>query len=184
MKPGHDKIFVAIMTAAGLLVVVGLFVTLMLPTLQDIKELSQKIIQVETEIQAQYANRKNLVQTGARIEEAKKSLARIGAQFIDEGQELDFITATEDIAAKNGLESNRRVDLGSGRQQLTEFDRSFELDLSGPFLPVLKAIIDLQRMPAITVIDTLSMHGSGLNISVMLHGRIASPPNELTKSPL
>ena len=186
MRSDRAKYFVIIMTALGGICAGLTLMLLTRPTLMEANDLAVKLTEAETEVQAQYANRKQLGETIDRIAVAKKTVMRLAAQFVRQGEELSFITAIEGIGDSNKVET--KLQLGSGGGGLSdakEFDKGFTLTIDGPFTSVMHAIVDLERLKQMTVIQSFTIRGQNAPIGtdapveVLLMGIFASPPSHI-----
>jgi hypothetical protein len=183
MRIKTAKIFVAFMTVAGLLFAAAVLVFLLLPTFREVRALSAEIIRAHTELEAQYANRKHLLESIEATRAARETVRKLASQFVAPGKELDFITAVEGIASVRGVEERLRLTLegGGGAEELKT---SFELSLNGPYHDVMAALVDIERQPALMVVDNVTVYAGGPNaltapVSMLIRGAIAAPPRNL-----
>lgn len=186
MRIDRAKYFVVAMTAAGALGIAAVLLFLTLPSLHDVLALSTNLTEAETEVQAQYANRKQLSDTIDNLKVAKISMAELGGQFIRPGDELTIITDIENIGEMSGVQTHLSLDSGAGGlTDASEFDRGFSVTLNGPYLAVLHAIVEIERHHHICVIRSISFRGGNAGpgqaapVTVNLSGLFASPPKEL-----
>lgn len=186
MKLQRAKIFVVFMTAAGGLFIAAAAAFLILPSLKEIGGLSEKIVDAQTELEAQYTNRKQLLSSIGTIRSVRDSLGRLSAQFVPEKQELTFIRAVEEIAASRGVEERIRLSPPVGKPQLEELKTGFELNFEGPFPNVFSALVDVERLPTLTIVDALVIRSSKAErtgepapVSLIVRGSIAAPPKGL-----
>jgi hypothetical protein len=187
MKIERDNIFVAFMTAAGLAVVAGLVVFLVLPSARDLSDLAHQIVAAETEVRAQYENRRNLLDVIASLKKAQVSVDELAGQFLPLGSELDFITSIEAIGERDGATVSIRLDPApaSPTNGGGDFGRVFSVIVTGPFAKAMQTVVDIERMPALISPSAISIRQSGVDvdgssmISVTLHGQIANPPKDL-----
>ena len=159
MRIDSAKYFVVGMTVAGALCVAAMMFLLTIPTYRDLRALAVKLSEAEGEVQAQYANRKQLSDTIDRLKAAKAAVAGLSQQFVPPGDELAFIEAIENVK---------------------EYDHTFSLAVDGPYRDVLRAIVDIERLPMITVIQSVGFHaGSSDAVSISMNGLFASTPKGL-----
>ncbi len=179
MKIQQAKIVVVVMTLAGLAVAGGLIWFLALPTFRDVRELADLVIETETELQAQYANRKNLLSSLTRIDRAKSIMHDLDDQFVPIGNELDFITAVELAAETSGVEL--RINLNpASKGQAGDLTRTVDLQLSGPYRNILDALSAVERLRYLVIIRSVSIQaGDGGMATMSINGAIASPPQPL-----
>lgn len=185
MKLARAKLIVVFLTAAGFLTAVSVFAFLLVPMFRDIRRLDADILAAHAELQAQYANRKNLLSSLTKSQEARGTLETLGTQFLPPGRELDFITSVETIAARNGVEER----IGLSFKESTEAEElrvSFDITLNGSFRSVLQTIVDLERMPTLLIFDSVVVRptpGTGPDepsfLSVNIKGTIPAPPSDV-----
>lgn len=183
MKLQNAKLVVAFMTVGGLLTVIGLGIFLIAPTLSDVHELKQGVLTAQAELEAQYANRRNLLASRDKVVETREIMKRLAAQFVPTGRELDFITAVEALASKNGVTERLQLSKAAGGT-VPEFEKRFDLSLTGTFPQSLQMLIDLEKMPTLMLVDSMNIRpGSSSDgppaLMIDLHGAIAVPPRGL-----
>jgi len=184
MKLDRAKYFVAFMTAAGLAVIAGLAVFLIVPALRDLADLSRKLIEAETEVQAQYANRRNLLSSIEKIQEIRLSMKDLASQFVPAGSELTFIESVEAVGERNAVEVRLRL-VGEAAPG-GEFRQGFEVSLNGAYENVFRAYAALESLPTLISIESFQIRGGDADapdastpIAVSLRGLIATPPQGL-----
>lgn len=186
MKLQRAKIFVVVMTAVGGLFIAAVGVFLILPSLREIGGLSNKIVDAQTELEAQYTNRRQLLSSINMIRSVRDFLGRLAAQFVPEKQELAFIRAAEEIAARRGVEERIHLSPPAGKPRLEELKTGFELNFDGPFSNVYAALVDIERLPTLTIVDSLVVRSSKAErpgeptpVSLIVRGFLAVPPKGL-----
>ena len=186
MKLRTANIFVLLMIAAGALAVAAAAFFLILPSLREIRGLAGKIIDAQTELEAQYANRRQLLSGLEKIREVRESMNRLSAQFVPAKQELAFITAIEEIAVRRGVVERLRLSPAAGKPPVEELKEAFELNFDGPFPAVFAALVDVERLPALLIVDSLAIRSSKAErpgeptpVSLILRGSVAVPPKGL-----
>ncbi len=183
MKLQNAKLVATLMTISGLLTVIGLGVFLIGPTLSDVHELKQNVLSAQGELEAQYANRRNLLASRDKVVETREVMKRLASQFLPAGRELDFITAVEALATKNDVDERLQLSK-SENASVPEFEKRFDLSVTGSFGPSLQMLIDLEKMPTLMVIDSMTLRPGGGSdgqpaLTIDLHGAIAVPPRGL-----
>lgn len=187
MKLQSAKLTVAFLTVAGWLFIAGVAVFLALPTLREVRALSDEILKAHAELAAQYANRRNLLTNSVKVQEGRETMAALAVQFVPQGQELSFITAVEAVAEANGV--NQRIQIVPGAAAVggvEELRTGFEITLTGPYRSVLQAVVGIERLPAIVALDSLAVRpggspapGSSAPVLVSIRGAVAQPPKGL-----
>lgn len=186
MKMRNAKLIVTLLTMGGLLAAAAVTVFLFVPTLRDVMHLSDQIIQAHAELDAQYANRKNLLASLTAAESAHATMQKLAAQFVPVGHELDFITAVENLAAKDGVQEIVSLTPNDGGGGAAELKENYDLTVNGKYRSVMQMLVDLEKMPTLLLVDNVVVRpGPGASpgeqsfLSVMMHGSLAAPPNGL-----
>ncbi len=179
----HASIAVFGLTFAGLVAVGAVIGFLIAPTLSELRALGEKTARAQTDLQAQYENRKKLLSSASDAEKVRKTLATLGSQFVPEGKELDFITEIEGIAGRNAVAERLRLTEAS-LPGAGEIRTGFELNLDGPYHKVMQTIVELERAPTLIVFTDLTVRpgassGPDTPVSIVLHGAFARPPRGL-----
>ena len=182
MKLAQAKLVVILLTLAGLAFCAVVAAFLSLPTFRKIGRLSEEIVHAHSELEAQYMNRRNLLSSSDKVVVARETMRKLAAQFLPTGRELDFITAVEEIAAKNGVEERLILSVNEGDKAAEELRVGFDVTLTGPSPSVLQTIVDLERMPTLIIFDSAVVRpgdgapGGPSFLSVNLRGSVAAPP--------
>lgn len=185
MKTANTKLIMVSLTIVGMIVSAGIAVFLLMPTLREIGRLSDKIIQAHSELEAQYLNRKNLLSSAEKVKTIRETTRPLAGQFLQPERELDFITAVEEIAAKNGVEERMILSDNDDSKASKELKVGFDITLNGPWRSVLQTMVEIERMPNLLIFDTAVIRpGKGETdassyLSVSLHGSLVSPPSVL-----
>lgn len=186
MNARRQRAFVIFMTIAGAAFITAVFIFLFVPALTDVRTLADDIIDAQAELEAQYANRKNLLQSLEDVERIRQTTQDLKGQFITPGEELVFITRIEETAAAAGVESTIRLSGSTtSKGKPTGINDAFDIGLVGTYPDVLNAIRSIERLPNITVINAVSIRagdlaaGEATSISASVKGRIAFTPEGL-----
>jgi hypothetical protein len=183
MKLAQAKLVVILLTVAGLLFTAGVVAVLFLPTFREVRRLSDEIIRAHSELEAQYLNRRNLLSSSDKVVTVRETMRDLATQFLPEGRELDFITAVEAIASRNGVEERLLLSVNDAARGGDELKVGFDLTLNGPSRAVLQTIVDVERMPYLLIFDSAVVRpgeGSGGSfLSVNLRGSAVAPPQGL-----
>ena len=182
MKLAHAKIIVILLTVAGAVFSGGVAFFLFLPTWREVGRLSKDIVRAHSELEAQYLNRKNLLTSSDKVGTVRGTIRELATQFLPTGRELDFITAVEAIAGRQGVEERILLTVIEGAKAAEELRVGFDITLSGPAPAVLQTIVDLESMPNLLIFDSVQVRpGAGAPgepsfLSVTLRGSIVAPP--------
>ena len=185
MKLARAKLVVILLTIAGLVACAGITAFLFLPTFRDVGALSGEIVAAHAELEAQYVNRKNLLSSSEKAKAVRETIQDLGAQFLPNGHELDFITAVEEVASRNGVEERILLNVNEGAKLAEELRVGFDLTLTGPTPAVLQTLVELERMPTLLIFDSAVVRpgdgtaGGPSYLSLNLRGSLVAPPKGL-----
>lgn len=183
MKLRYARLTAIALTIGGCAAAGAVATLLALPALRSAQALRQDIALAQAEVEAQYANRKHLLASRDNVGAAEALMRTLAAQFVPQGRELDFITAVEALATKHGVTERLQLSPVAGCPACTapELEQRFDLSLSGPYLAVLRMMADLERLPALTIVEEVSVRPGGdadgaSLLMIQLRGSIAAPP--------
>lgn len=182
-----ERLIVTLMTVAGAVFIGAALFLLFLPTLRDVRGINDDIIDAQAELEAQYANRKNLLQVSDEVERIRKTTDDLRSQFIDPGQELVFITRIEEAAATNTVETSIRLfGAEKAKKGQPKLNDTFDISLVGGYPDVLTTLRTIEKLPNIVVIESLTVRagdvpeiGQAAVVQMSVRGRIAFTPEDL-----
>jgi len=180
----HQRFIVVFMTLAGLGFIAGVLIFMFFPALKDVNALSQEVIDAQAELEAQYANRKNLLDSITKVSRIRSTTEDLKSQFIKPGDEIVFITRIEEVSAANGVEASIRLSGTAVRGEATVND-VFDIGLVGTYPSVLAALRDIERLPNMTTVVSAIIRSGDIApetpsiISLNVRGRIALTPEGL-----
>ena len=186
MRLRHAKMTVVLLSIAGLAALAAITAFLFVPSFKDVVHLSEQIDQAHAELDAQYANRKNLLSSLTKAQQARADMQTLSAEFVPEGRELDFITSVEALAAKDGVEEHVSLSPNESGKTADELKEGFELTITGPYRSVMQMLVDLEKMPTLLLDNSVQVRpGQGTNpgdqsfLSLDVRGLLATPPKGL-----
>lgn len=159
--------FIGIIVIA-ILIVVGLIVW---PSITKIYGLKQDINVIENDMEQRYLNSIKLKRTMRELEEIKTQAAKYKQATIKKGEELQVITALENIANTHDIEQNLNA-------ALTEGEKSYQFSLlnNGTFANHIKYLRAIETLPYYMIIRDVKFEKrqsatSGLpTITLMFNG--------------
>lgn len=186
----RTKILLGITTLIGVLFIAALVIWFIRPMWKETHRLANEITEKQVELDAQYTQLKKLLESNDAIEVANQTVESLRGQFVVAGEELDFITSVEEIADEEGVQAEIVISTPSAKKgpkrRIAELVEDFEISFNGDFTRVHRAITALDRLPQITVTDTLAiraLRGSGDDspprASSLIRGKLAFPPVDL-----
>ena len=186
MKMQHAQLIVTLLTLAGLAGVAAVTAFLFVPTFKEVVQLADDIGRAHAELDAQYANRKNLLSSLSKADEARADVRQLATQFVPTGHELDFITSIESLAAKDGVEERVTLSANDGSKAADELRESYDLTIEGPYRNAMQMLVDMEKMPTLLIVSSVIVRpgpgaapGEPSFLSVQMHGALASPPKGL-----
>ena len=139
-----QKIIVAVVIVLILSGIISYFVVI--PTINDIKKISNDVYLERLDLEKKYLKGQLLKKTMADFEKIQPEKNKLLGVFINEGKELDFITALEKISNQHNLEQTLK--LGSKQDQGSSlyYILPLEITIKGKFSNTLKYLRDLERL--------------------------------------
>lgn len=148
-----------------MLIAIGLFGGLTLlalgvaavPSILAIRDLETKIAEEQGKIDVRYALRRYIRNSVTNLADTKRRIGALAAGALQEGKELEFITALEEAATKSGV--NQTLSLETANQKdLSKWEREIPLKLRvvGPYDSVLRHLQALERLPYFILVDGVS----------------------------
>lgn len=190
MTMKKTKILLGIMTALGVIFIIALLAFFIRPLWKDTHRLAGEITEKQVELDAQYTQLKQLLESNENIIEANGVLDGLRDRFVSPGQELDFITAVETIADEEDVRAEIVLAIPPPRKdrkpEIPELVEDFEINFNGDFKRIHRAITSLERLPQITVTEFLAIRAlrsrgadDPPSASALIRGKLAFPPADL-----
>lgn len=173
------------MTIAGIIFIGSVFFFLFVPALKDVNQLSSDVVDAQTELEAQYTNRKNLIQSISQVAHIKQTTENLKGQFLKPGDEILFIRNIEAIALAHDVESSIRINTTKASKIAVPVNDAFEIGLVGTYQNVLSAMRSIERLPNLTIISAVNVRAGDLSVdtptivSATLKGTLIFTPEGL-----
>src|SRR3989338_2026996 len=182
------KIIISVAAVLSVTFIVVYFI--ILPTIRDIKKISDAVYQERVDLEKKYLRGKLLKKTIQDFEKIKPQQEKLAAAFIKEGEELEFITALERVAAANGLSQIIKLQPTQDKTLEKKFYSPLPLTLNatGSFLNTLKYLSDLQNLKYYFNVSAITFSNQSANrnnpeiINTNLAGEIYSLSKTTTKN--
>jgi hypothetical protein len=150
-----------ILTALTAFVAAVIIVVIILPTLHDIRTLNERIRSHRKGLEILYRQGQNLRSSVEEYEKVKQDTPLITSSVLMLGEELQFITALEDIAARHAVQQIINLDTSQTSPSSPNLNSSYRrvvlrLDLQGTAPQLLAMLHDLESLPAYINILNLS----------------------------
>ncbi|OGY47433.1 MAG: hypothetical protein A3J65_04780 [Candidatus Buchananbacteria bacterium RIFCSPHIGHO2_02_FULL_45_11b] len=161
----------------------GLIVyAIILPTIQDIKKISDAVYAERMDLEKKYIRGQLLKKTLEDFEKARPQKEKLASVFVNQGKELEFITALEKIAADQGLKQNIQMPAATGKKsEKNLYSRLLGITVNGDFIGILKYLKDLEKLNYYFNISSLTVGLDGKNpgnkaVNAILTGKIYTLP--------
>ncbi len=127
------------------------------PSIVAIQDLKKKIAEEQAKIDVRYALRRYIRNSVTNLADTKRRIGALAAGALQEGKELDFITALESAAAASGV--RQEISLETANQKdLSSWEREIPLKLrvTGPYDRVLRHLRGLERLPYFILVESVT----------------------------
>lgn len=161
---------------------IGLIVYfIILPTIQDIKKISDAVYAERMDLEKKYIRGQLLKKTLEDFEKVKPEKEKLASIFVSQGKELEFITALEKIAAVHGLKQSIQLQPTAGKKGEKLYPLLLEVTTNGDFIEILKYLKDLEKLNYYFNIFSLNLgldakNSSNKAINAILTGKIYTRP--------
>jgi len=154
----HLKQRMTVMSATLAVLTLGIGGAIGIPSILAIQKSVSDIAVAQARLDDRYALRRYMTKAASDIADKKKRLAPLAAVALQEGRELDFVTAIESAAAASGVDEKLTLETANQREISTwEREIPVTIEASGPY-PGVAAFLDaLQRMPYLLDMSTLDL---------------------------
>lgn len=156
--------------AVFVLFIAGLIYFIILPTMKDVEETAAQIKSQRTDLDKKYYKSKNAKQSTKSLKAIEEDVEKLNRVFINQNQELAFITALEEVANKNNINQNINLDLSSGAKNNKYGKIPLRLTTQGNFINQFNYLRDLERLDYYLNIKSLNLSAGG--------GASAYPPSD------
>ncbi len=180
MKLKNAKILAITLTLASAAFIACLLFFLFIPTLKANASLASSITLAYAQLDAQYANRKNLLNSSEKVVRAREIENRLAVQFVNDGREIDFIKNIEALAAKNNIEQRIQLTKSEGGEA-PEIKTLFALSINGTYRDAMQMLVDMEKSHPLILVRSMDIRpgtaGEGSDfLQINIHGALVSPP--------
>lgn len=134
------------MIVGFVLIIFGLIYFIVVPTIEDIQTMSQKIEEQMVDLEKKYIKGSSLRQLTENLKKIEPKLSSLDQIFINKNRELEFITTIENEA--NNSQVSQKINLSSPKnienQELQK--NNLQLSTNGNFNNQLKYLINLESL--------------------------------------
>lgn len=147
---------------------------IMIPTIIDIKKISQSIYAERVDLEKKYQKGQLLKETIENFSKIKSEKEKFEKSFITEGKELEFINALEKISENYGVSQN--ISLQKNQEKTSEknfyYQLPLQMTLSGDFISILKYLSELETISYYFNIPTVNITAKDGQTTVNLIGEV------------
>lgn len=149
-----------LMGIALILIACGIiFVFLILPNIYDILKINKDISNQREELERKSSLGLNIKQMSKDISEIEKNIGEINKMFIKSENELEFLTALDNLATKNKINAKSMPEFPDKNiETLTKIPLS--IAINGESENLMQYLRDLESMPYYYIIETISLNGN------------------------
>jgi Tfp pilus assembly protein PilO len=144
---------------------------IILPTIYDIKHISDTIYAERVDLEKKYLRGQLLKTTIREFKAAKPAQDRLSSVFITEGNELEFITTLEKIAGSLSLQQNLTLQQTVTKNYLY-YSQPMVIKINGDFIQILRYLKDLEKANHYFNIFSLSLNDNGNNVTATFQGEV------------
>lgn len=152
------KILISIIVVT---IVIGLIIYFIIfPTINDIKKINDTIYAERVDLEKKYLRGQLLKKTVQDFEKIKPEKYKLTSVFIIEGEELQFITALENIVATHNLTQDIQLQQAPDKKD-DFYSLSLKIKTQGEFIDTLKYLKDLEQLNYYFNIFSIQINATG-----------------------
>lgn len=154
-SPPRQKIAIAI--SLFIVIMGAMFFLVIIPTVNDIKDLRENIIMQKIDLEKKLKKESNMAKLGEQLKKIKPEMDRFANIFVEENRKLEFITTIEGIADSVNATQDMDIDF-SGKQNKGYYSViPVEITVSGTYENVMRYLIKTESLRYAFNIDTISI---------------------------
>lgn len=148
-----------------------------IPSVLSIRGLITKISEEQGEIDARYALRRYIRNSAANLADTKVRLGALSSLSLQEGKELAFVTAIEDVAEATGVEHRLVLETANQKElSLWEKEIPVKMQVHGDFPRIVAFMNAVERLPYAVMLDNLQV-ASPRSVSIDKEGIVDATIN-------
>jgi len=179
--PTKKKMILSVVVVILINVFIVYFI--ILPTVNDIQEISDAVYRERIDLEKKYQRGQLLNKTLENFEQVKAQRGKIGSAFIIEGSELLLVTSLETIAEKNSLAQEIRLDSKKVAESKNLYQsQKINIALTGKYGDLRQYLHEIERMPYTVNVFDISwttpekIQPANAILTMTLDGKIYSLP--------
>ncbi len=119
---------------------------IIIPTINDIKQLRVNIITQKTDLEKKIAREKNINILSEKLDKIEPQMKKFEQIFINQNRELEFITTLEGVALSNKVLQKINLNLNAAKTEQTYRKIPLELKIQGNFNNLLQYLTNLENL--------------------------------------
>jgi len=156
---------------------------IIIPTVTDIQAISDAVHRERVDLEKKYQRGQLLNKTLENFEQVKEQRGKIIRSFVAEGNELAFVTLLENIAEKNNLEQDIKLDARRASESKNLYlSQKITITLTGKYGELRRYLYELELIPYYINVNDISwttpekIQPANAPLSMTLAGKIYSLP--------
>jgi Tfp pilus assembly protein PilO len=158
-----------------ILVIFSLLYFIVIPTIRDIKTMSNEIEGQRIDLEKKYIKGQSLRQLTENLKKIESKLDMLDQIFINKNRELEFITTLENQANKNWV--SQKINLSAPQEAENQNFQKTDLQLftKGSFLGQLQYLLDLEYLSYYINVKLLELSAAGAGEQTKTDSQEISP---------
>lgn len=158
-----------------ILVIFSLLYFIVIPTIRDIKTMSNEIEGQKIDLEKKYIKGQSLRQLTENLKKIESKLDMLDQIFINKNRELEFITTLENQANKNRV--SQKINLSAPQEAENQNFQKTDLQLftKGSFLGQLQYLLDLEYLSYYINVKLLELFPAGAGEQTKTDSQEISP---------
>jgi len=166
------KVKITISTIGVILIISLITVFIIIPTISDIKKISNPIYLERVDLEKKYLRGQLLKKTVSNFEEIKSQKNKLDTIFIKEGEELKFISTLEGIASLNSVDQTIELRVKDVEEKRGTKTFPLKITAKGSFAQVMNYLTDLEGLDYYLNISSVDLIGEKGSIIATFSGEV------------
>ncbi len=156
---------ISISIVVSVLIIGGLVYFVVIPIINDIKKMGEKIENQRIDLEQKYIKGQSLKQLTENLKKIEPQLVILDQIFIKQDYELEFITKLEEIAEQNNV--SQTINLNTAKINKDKSYQTLPLQLSarGNYKNIMNYLINLEALNYYINIDSIDLSSASTKLS-------------------
>jgi len=164
------KLKIAVYTTLVIIVISVIIALIILPTVQEIRQISVSIYNERIDLEKKYLKGQLLKKTIADFEEIEPQKEKLESIFIIESEELEFISTLENVSSISGVKQVIELKTKDIQEKNNIKTYPLKITASGDFNQIMKYITSLEGLDYYLNIDYLKIVSDQNSLMATLTG--------------